>query len=319
MADETASTKENPRIRWEELSNYHNYSPRSFAEQHKELEGLSALIESLGFSVKSSRLGSYERLLKSIKQKASYREKLSFSDAMQLIHTSVELNQLRKIFEAASATPSAEIWRRHLEHLLSGTHPSVIPKYSNSWDYQYEALVAAIVQLSGYKFKFAEPDIIVSLDDCLELGVAAKRPRNRNGFGRNLRKAGRQISNSGVPGIIAIDCTAMLATDRSINSNDDRNASKLVTAILHQFMDQAQSDIYEARVRGEAKGLFISLYMPITIVDADWHHAEKMVTGYRWTLIPFTGPEDPWHHRLLTFVERYQRGLFNGGDRDFAL
>src|ERR1043166_1604236 len=100
------SNRDRPRIRLEELSNFRGSNPQSFDQQEKTLANLSELIESLGFAVKTSRIASYIRLLAKLRSKAESNLSLTLSDAMEWLHTSIELSQLDLILQAAKDAPT---------------------------------------------------------------------------------------------------------------------------------------------------------------------------------------------------------------------
>jgi hypothetical protein len=293
----------------EELSNFRGSNPQSFDQQEKTLANLSELIESLGFPVKTSRIASYIRLLAKLRSKAESNLSLTLSDVMEWLHTSIELSQLDIILRAAKDAPTLATWQDHLGVLISGTHPDVISKFSPSWDFQFEALVAGVAQLSGYAVEFEEPDIVVTEGNVC-FGIAAKRPRNQNGVRRNIHKAAKQISKTNRDGIIALDCTAILATDRAITTTDDAQATELVNEILERFIRNIGFEIHRAKSESNVIGILLTLYMPATIVDLAWQQAERMTTSFRWTVVPLIEPYDPRHDLVLRFAEKCQRGLF---------
>jgi hypothetical protein len=222
----------------------------------------------------------------------------------------VELRQLDTILRAAKAAPNLSVWRDHIEKLISGTHPEIPEKLSPSWDFQFEALLAAVVQLSGYQIEFQEPDIVAS-DRNTTFGIAAKRPRTEAGLRRNLRKAARQISKSDRDGIIALDCSVILATDRAITTTDEAHAADFVKNILVHFLRNNAVEIDRIRCEQKVFAVLLTLDMPVTIVDSEWKSAVQMTTAFRWTIVPLVEVLDPRYSIAINFAENCQQGLFS--------
>jgi hypothetical protein len=309
-----ASKPANPNrgdVKWVEVSNFRGTNPKSFEDQERSLEGISKLIEDFGFSIGTSRIRSYQNVLSKLKAKAEQNSNFELSDGIHLLHTSVELSQLGTILRAARAAPNLSIWRSHLEKLISGTHPETPSKLSASWDFQFEALVAGVAQLSGYEIEFDEPDIVVK-DGNITFGIAAKRPRTAAGIRRNLRKAAKQISKSNRDGMIALDCSVILATDRAITTISESHAVDFVSDLLARFMQDNASEINRVRSERNLLAVLLALHMPVTIVDSEWKRAVQLTTAFRWTVVPLTEPSDPRFDLAIRFAQQCQTGLFSG-------
>ncbi|MBJ7405063.1 MAG: hypothetical protein JHD07_17850 [Bradyrhizobium sp.] len=297
------------KVTWVGVSDFRGTNPKSFAEHESSLSDISQLIETLGFSVGNSRIRSYQNVLSALRTKAERDHKLTLSDGMQLLHTSVELHQLGTILRAARGAPDLSIWQSHLERLISGTHPDVPAKLSPTWDFQFETFVASVAQLSGYEIDFQEPDILIK-DGDRSFGIAAKRPRTAPGLRRNLQKAAKQILKSTFEGMIAVDCSVILATDRAITTTSDEHAAEFVEEILADFLRDSAFEIHRYRSEPKVFAMLFVLHMPVTIVDTEWTKAKQLTTAFRWTVVPLVNPDDPRYHTSIRFAERCSQGLF---------
>jgi hypothetical protein len=197
-----------------------------------------------------------------------------------------------------------------LRTLLSGSHPDIPSKSSTAWDFQFEAYVAAVAQLSGYQIDFAEPDIIIH-DGATRLGIAAKRPRGQNGVRRNLEKAVKQINKSGLDGLIALDCSFIVADGRSLTATTLQNAALAAKTLVQEFVERNVTNIRTISFGQNVIGIIFTLHMPATLVDEEWKRATQMVSAYRWTVLPVIDSNDVRLKTVLNFTEQCQRGLFN--------
>jgi hypothetical protein len=309
MASDLPSGGGPDRITWSEVSDFRGENIKSFSEQERTLKEVFDLLESFGFAINSSRIRSYRDSLKAIRDKAALNRNLSFDNGMQLLCTIVELTELGKILKAAKTAPDISLWRNQLEKLISGTHARIPSKLSPAWDFQFETFIASVIQLSDYEVAFEEPDVIVKdRRDCF--GIAAKRPKTEQAIKRNLDKAAKQINNSGVDGIIALDCSAIIANGKAITTTDYPRAIVFVKELLDRLMEQNLSTIHRVKIGDHVFGVLLSLHMPVTIVDMDWQRAESFCSAFRWTLIPLVNPLDPRFDTVLRFAKNCEKGLF---------
>lgn len=301
-------TREN--VRWTELSNFKGTTLRSFDENIENLKKLAELIGRLGFTTKSSRVWAYERTLTDLRKLAQTNQAMTFDQALRLLGSVVEVSELTTILKAAQLAVEPSIWQTHLGTLLSGNHPDVGSKSSAAWDFQFEAYVAAVVQLSGYQVNFSEPDIIVC-DELGTFGIAAKRPRNENGIKRNLEKAVKQINKSGLEGFIALDCSFAVADGQSLTTTTFESAISATKTMLHAFIQSNIANISSIRFGKSVTGIIFTLHIPVTLVDEDWKQTTQLASAYRWSIFPTVTSTDVRLSRVLSFAEQCQRGLFN--------
>jgi hypothetical protein len=127
-------------------------------------------------------------------------------------HAVVELLQLETIVDLlANGTEIAGTLPR-LETALGGRSISHQDKSdAGARSVQFELYLAAILQLLGLRVSLEEPDIVARTHDST-FGVAAKRLRSTSNVKANIRKADKQLSIAGIPGLIALDLAFPAAT-----------------------------------------------------------------------------------------------------------
>jgi hypothetical protein len=85
-------------------------------------------------------------------------------------------------------------------------------------NYQFQLYVAALCTKAGLATRHEEPDVTCDVDGTT-FGIAAKRLKTIKSLEDNLKEAAKQISDVGLPGIIALDLTvAQNPTNRRVMS-----------------------------------------------------------------------------------------------------
>jgi hypothetical protein len=293
---------------WTELSDVFGKSDMSFDEQIAVSEEIIAAFAKLGIPTKNSRIVAYRNALLNVKRRAAKDQNFDLETAMSLLGTSVEIQQLRLIAKAAASAQNVSEWRNQLERLVSGSHPSIPSRATAGFDFQYEAYLASVASLSGYNVCFREPDIIINEEDVV-FGIAAKRPRRHSGFERNVARAVKQIRNSGIKGIIALDCSIVAADGKAITTTDPMEAANLAKELCEAVLKVHLTCIKDLRRHAHVLGVLFSIHLPVTIVDEHWQSATSFRSAFRWTTIPLQTSERDLQ-LILEFTKRCERALF---------
>ena len=297
-----------PITRWSVLSNFEGADFRPFEEALSNLQQVLELARSIGLRTDSSRIWAYGKTLSDLRDLAAADQQLSMDLAMRLLCTIVELSELTTIRRAVESASDSKIWHGHLERILSGSHPNVPSKASPAWDFQFEAFVAAVTQLSGFDVEFAEPDFIVR-NDTTFFAIAAKRPRGQGGIRRKLSRAAKQIQTTGIDGLIALDCSFAIANGRSLTTTTLSSATSSATLLVQDFIQTNISTIRSVNFGTSVVGIVFALHIPVTLVDDGWQRAIQLLSAYRWTVLPLIDADDSRLSNVLRFAERCQYGL----------
>lgn len=120
-----------------------------------------------------------------------------------------DIQQLSFILEHLIVDPDSLAYRKLRRALKDSTLPQEDEKQSFGRDTQFELYIAAIcIKAELVPVNFAEPDVRAFLKE-QQFGIAAKRLKSIGNLEKNIRNAGNQIRDSGLPGIIALDtCVA---------------------------------------------------------------------------------------------------------------
>jgi hypothetical protein len=160
-----------------------------------------------------------------------------------------DLQHLGFVFRLMNAHRANPKFKKIVKHLLND---SVLPQAdctnSPGRDAQFELYLAAICQNAGLlPVDYCEPDIVCTIDG-RRFGIAAKRIKSRNihQVEKHLRKGAKQISNQGIPGVIALDLSmAWNQENRPIISKLHSQMYPMIAQLRsHQFLDQHHQDIF---------------------------------------------------------------------------
>ena len=265
--------------------------------------------EALGIpTVNASRIGAYRDAFQSFSDAHQEQRKLDLSLAIRILNTMVEFRQLQTILRAATASQNRDMWRERLRQLISGaefsTHES---NTASPRDFQFESYIGAVCELSGYSVRFDEPDIVVT-DNFQVFGIAAKRPRNERKLQANCKKAVRQIRNSGISGLIAIDLSFALQADQCINTIDLRGATLFVEEIANGFIRDNHTRLQDICRDKCVLGALIHVQMPV--INFGHPDGPQLATAIRWTVAPFTESQVEGFFWATEFSRRCDLGLF---------
>ena len=126
----------------------------------------------------------------------------------QIVLESIRDNyQLRHIVDTMDAHRESKAFKDAMHMLRKDLAlPQNELKDSPGRNYQFQLYVAALCTNAGIVTRHEEPDVTCDVDGT-KFGIAAKRLKTINSLEDNVKDAAKQISNAGIPGIIALDLT----------------------------------------------------------------------------------------------------------------
>jgi hypothetical protein len=285
------------------------FTENTFDDNLREMQDVYTQFEQLGIpTVPSSRINSYRRAFESLRCAVDDERRPDLSLAELMLHTTVELAQLKTIIKAAITSLDRTAWEAQLRRLISGANiPTVGSKHSPAHDFQFESFIAAVSELSGYKVSFSEPDVVVGTDNCT-FGIAVKRPHSLRRIQKNCRKAASQIRQSGLPGIIAIDVSFALYPNQCINTNDLTGSLVFVQAAVNNFVANYSDTFYDACRNDRVLGVLVCLQLPV--LNFGHATAPQLATAVRWLLAPYCEHGDERLKWIVEFAADCELGLF---------
>jgi len=268
-----------------------------------------------GARVPATRIGRYREAFTKYESIGRIGNRLSFREAQNLIETVVELQQLRKIMQAATLSSKPGAWREQIRTLTAGVpYASDDRAAASPRDTQFECFVGAVAELSGYDIAFSEPDLQLSYEnDCY--CIAAKRPRTAETVAKNCKIGSKQIRTAGVPGLVALDLSLAL----------HRGACPVATApeagiqFLKDSLNAFVSRHYRSLVRAcgdRVSAVLLSAHVPVLIFDATGPTSLRTVV--RWLLVPLSYTMTSSLRLALEFTARSEQGLFGKWTPDEA-
>ena len=200
----------------------------------------------------------------------------NFQSALEAVR---DMQLLEFVFEQLEDEPNQAAIRPLVSAALKD---SVLPqadmRRSRGRDTQFELFVGALCRRARmYPVAHSEPDI-TCVHNGTAYGIAAKRVKSMSNLEKLVRKAGDQVLNSGLCGIVALDLS--LALDRD-NVRIDAPMSPttfrdLYSADVDQFVQKYQPRMQEW-VRGKG------------VRGVECHdHKVRHVQGGQWALESFT-------------------------------
>jgi hypothetical protein len=292
-----------------ELSNVvRRERPREWSDDVRDMDAVYSYFEALALpTLASSRIGEYRRVFRALLAWSAGGEKLTPAKAEIFFHAKVEFAQLRRIIAAARSSSNQASWNRQLRTLAKDLAvPVRNAKHSSARDFQWEAYLAAVFELSGCVVCFQEPpDLIVSTDS-FRLGCAAKRPRSVRNIEATCRDAVDQIGRSGLPGIVALDLSFALGVEGCINTDQIEGAATYLEAATIQFLAQYGSVLARVCEKENVVGIFTYVHMPVLVIPT-----LEVTSAYRWTIIPLLKPTDSRFAWIWELERRIDIGVFN--------
>lgn len=257
-------------------------------------------------TIQASRIRKYRDTVSSLMTAEEAGQSITQDVAEVLIQTQVELFQLRTILGAASASGPSGAWLERVRALASGSPmPRATPKNRDARDEQFHSFLAAVADLSGYPTRFDEPDVVLALPSA-EFGVAAKRPRSTQSVPANVRSAAKQIRDTRLPGLIALDLSHALLPRKCLQAATLHEAGQYLKELTDAYLLSRVRDIKARCHDAEVLGV-----LGCTTVPAMIHvKGVQIATTTRWTLLLLSEFDDPRTGDLLQFVNACERGLF---------
>lgn len=281
----------------------------SWEENIVDIDAIYAEFEALdNVKLPSSRIRSYRDAFQTLWERAQSKDKLDLRLAHRVVNTMVEFHQLKTILKAAKVSTKREMWKDRLRPLSSGAEFSKEESnFASARDFQFESFLGAVCELSGFDVQFCEPDLIIS-DGSENYGIAAKRPRNKKKFERHYKKGVKQIFDSGVSGLVAIDVTFSLQSDKCINTNNLSGAQIFVEEVANEFALTNYDIIQNLSKDARVIGALINVQMPV--INFGHSVAPQLATATRWTIVPTIKDEDGGFRWASEFAKKCEIGLF---------
>lgn len=159
---------------------------------------------------------------------------------------------------------------------------------SKGRDTQFELFVAALCRAAGFEGVLftgpdAEPDVRCDVAG-VQIGIAAKRIKSESQIEKRIRSAVKQIDESGIPGIIAVETNILLNRDntRIDRPISDRVFGPIYTEAIESFLHQYDAKIRHWTRHHEVLGLIFHDHQVRRAEDGDWS-LESMTNRFRIT------------------------------------
>lgn len=284
------------------------FSTRMWDDNLRTIDDIYSQFEALGIpTIGSSRIKAYRDVFISLDEAKNHKRQFAQSLAEKVLHTFVEFGQLQTILKAVRISTQQEAWRSQLRKLISGSgFPTPESKHSAARDFQFECFVAAVSELSGYSIRFNEPDVLVERDNHL-FGIAAKRITSPRKIESNCRKAVRQILQSRLPGIVALDISYALYPNQCINTNDLQGGLRFVEGATNTFIVTYHKKL-EAICR-EQLVLGVLAHLQLPVLNFGHEEGPQLASAIRWTIDPFCSHDGQQLRWILQFAQDCQSGL----------
>lgn len=284
------------------------FDTSSFEDDVREIQEVYAQFSRLGVpTLPSSRINAYRDAFESLKR-AKDERRLDHPLAVRVLQTLVEFAQLKTIVRAAVRSAARAAWEGQLRRLIPGpSAPTPGSKHSPAHDFQFESFVAAVSELSGYEISFAEPDVVVRDDDCA-FGIAAKRPGSSRRIEKNCRKAAKQIQQSGLPGVIALDMSFSVYPGQCVNTGDLADGLLFAKTAASDFVEKNYRMFLDVCRDGDVLGVLVCLHLPL--LNFGHPEAPQLGTTVRWLLVPTCEVGDERVRWILRFAAKCELGLF---------
>ncbi len=219
-----------------------------------------------------------------------------------------DMQLLQYVFEQDHARSAHVGFQRLLRKLTDDTVlPQENREQSTGRDTQFELFVGAICQAAGFNpVEYPDPPDVTCCVEGTLIGVEAKRIKSETQTKKRIPKAAKQIEQSSLSGIIALDTSVALNpnNDRVTTPIPDEQFAPLYHEAINRFLRH-----YDKRIREWTSGRRL-----IGIVVHD--HQVRFETDASWSLCSMTArfctAEDDAGKRLFnSFVFPYVNALPN--------
>jgi hypothetical protein len=261
----------------------------TFAELRDRTADLIKFLEANGVRVNpSSRLAQYLKQLTA----AMKADRVTVPKALDLAiwHRSlIEVDDLNLVARSLSVEPEVEGWKQAVSRALGGgvVRTDEI-KHSPARDFQFELIIASMFRRANYTVELAEPDVVVT-SETPHIGIAAKRPRSKNGLDEMIHKADKQIAGSGLQGIVALDLSLIVSpNDDHITTTDFQAAFNRVKDIANSFIQRNGAHILSLVNTKHTFGLIAHVGVPIFETQTP-----RLAYGRQWAVSNLCELTDP--------------------------
>lgn len=211
------------------------------------------------------------------------------------------IRRLSRIVALAQDTPGAPERIRWLRKRFN----QLVSHGDRSHDFLWEVEVAARCIRVGFDTTFAEPDVITTIEPLGQVAIACKRPRTRRGLADSVSKAGSQINNASLHGVIAMNVEALIhdsgLKDRPLHFIAPNQAAfrAHLTHVRSELARLAHTSI--ADVFSSSRIAAVVLYSLVTGINT-------APSGVIWDSQPFVVPN--LRYGSASIVMRLLDGLF---------
>jgi len=277
--------------------------PYRFADLNARASKLISDLEAAGVPVPpSSRLRRYANALNEAVAADGVRRPESAELALwhRLL---IEVEDLDVTTRVLSQHPEVPSWSIHLKRSLAGAalrSDENLP--SPARDVQFELILAALFRRAGFSVSLDEPDVIV-LDESRRFGVAAKRPRSHAKLEKNIRDARRQVQQSGLPGMIAVDVSCILnPEDTAIETANFTAANAAVVDAVSSYLRENSYRISRWIASDRVFGVVLHYAKAI-------HETVTPMLAYRrqWSAMNLAPQDHPATRYLLNILGRIEQ------------
>jgi hypothetical protein len=163
---------------------------------------------------------------------------------------------------------------------------------------QFELVTASILQNSGFKWRFAEPDLLVQ-GQLGEFGVAAKRLASFKQLSKRLKEACQQVTRANCKhGIVALDLTGAVNPTLMTFFEDDSVYPSLAARKIFE-LEHAYARIMRSVVNGtQVKAILLFLMLPTMHDECSRELRCVYSAKVSWTC----EPDDPFLVDLLNIT-----------------
>ena len=235
-----------------------------FADRKKEFsEACEWLTTEMGFPYKNTRMGDYERLMKTFfdSKSASHADEELMSVFYEFMQASTEACQIIRLWNTFKEGTHNGLKER-IKHVMSGKsiRAEAIKKNSNGQsddparDFAFELNIASRFLKGGYEVDLSDAcDVVVNINKN-KLFVECKRIKSLKKLGQRIKEASKQIdvrigsNRQNKFGLIAVDVTDIILPEGSVTVTSDARFYDLeiktkITNFARDYQDIAVRNI----------------------------------------------------------------------------
>ncbi len=192
-------------------------------------------------------------------------ETLSDTDWAASFPTAAEGQRIAYAIHAALTDPGL---RAAIKRVTTSAMDLSNPVRTAGKDALWELDLFRRLQLGGVGVRFAEPDLVVELEEGIEYSVACKKVNSPGALKQALRSGARQVRVSGRPGIVALNVDYLGPLTLS-DVSDTRSLNARLQGILQDLIN-ANLRVFELAVAdGRCDGILVSKAIAVTVPTMD--------------------------------------------------